>query len=264
MSRILIESLVHEKTCFVTLTYDPSFYDGDSLVPSHCTKWLKRLRHAYPDQKIRYFLVGEYGDRRGRPHYHLALFGIGQESEDIIRSTWRCPDKGISMGHVQVGDLSPQSARYIAGYVTKKLTSPDDPRLAGRFPEFARMSQGLGKTAIRDIARSIAPYVHLTSDVPTFLRFGGRTYPLGRYLRSQLRKALDIYSVDPLTGEVKYGQTHAAAAQNKKDMQTLFDDWFNSPSLQTKSFKDYLTGMDDGKVNLLADKLSNSNIKRTL
>lgn len=214
--RIMLESLLHSDNCFVTLTYSDeevpkltgssSLVDGSpmlTLEPMHLTNWLKRLRKAISPSKIRYYAVGEYGDRTWRPHYHVALFGYpkcerGQSGYsasvksccpvcDLVRDTW-------NMGNVFLGDLSLQSAGYIARYVTKKMTRNDDVRLDGRWPEFARMSlcPGLGADALAPAADVIGRYYLEPTmvDVPHGLRHGARVLPLGRYLRDQLRTRL--------------------------------------------------------------------------
>lgn len=38
--------------------------------------WMKRLRKAFSDTKIRFFASGEYGSETFRPHYHAILFGL--------------------------------------------------------------------------------------------------------------------------------------------------------------------------------------------
>lgn len=96
-----------------------------------------------------------------------------------------------SLGRIFLGDLNVSSAQYVAGYVTKKLTAPDDKRLLGRHPEFSRMSlrPGIGADAMCDVADSMLRFDLATSqtDVPVSLAHGRRTLPLGRYLRRQLR-----------------------------------------------------------------------------
>lgn len=191
--RIMLESLKHSSSSFVTLTYnDDNLPDGGTLVPDDPKKWLKRFRRAIEPLQVRYYLVGEYGDRTERPHYHLALFGAGQEFTDIIEKTWK-------KGHVMVGTLTKDSASYIAGYVTKKMTKKDDPRLNGRYPEFARMSlkPGIGATAMRDVADALetefgVDIIEENQDVPLSLSHGGKSYPLGPYLRRKLREEIGM------------------------------------------------------------------------
>lgn len=189
--RIILESLSHTVSSFVTLTYSDGFIPkGGTLAPKDAQDWLKRLRFEIQPEKVRYYLVGEYGDQTWRPHYHVALFGVGRESTKLIESTW-------GKGHVLVGDLTFESSQYIAGYVTKKMTSKGDPRLEGRHPEFARMSRrpGIGALAVtEEVANSIAQsgFIDILNDgdVPLSLKHGGREWPLGRYLREKLREKL--------------------------------------------------------------------------
>lgn len=187
--RMLLESVVHGDSAFVTLTYDddhkPAF---GSLRPKDAQDWLKRLRKFIAPKKVRYFLVGEYGEQTQRPHYHAALFGMSPLEWDTIEKTW-------GLGYTHVGDLTWDSAQYIAGYVTKKMTSPDDLRLKGRHPEFARMSlkPGIGAVAMEAVAMSLqtehgTDLVGTVGDVPSSLSHGRRQKPLGRYLRSILRR----------------------------------------------------------------------------
>ena len=152
--------------------------------------FLKRLRERVKPIRFRYFLVGEYGDLTERPHYHAALFGLGREAEPDILAAW---GKGL----IHVGDLTQKSAQYVAGYVTKKMTQASDPRLKGRYPEFARMSRmpAIGSKAIEAIAASLndsegAGLLHRIGDAPGTVQHGGRKWPLGRVLKEKLRLAL--------------------------------------------------------------------------
>lgn len=199
---MLLESVKHVGSCFVTLTYAPgpvrrAGSDLWSLDPRDVQLWLKRLRKAVAPRKIRYFVVGEYGDQTERPHYHAIIFGLhpavagGSDGRGgVVSESW-------GLGHTFVGELTPQSAAYVGGYVTKKMTRVDDARLKGRYPEFARMSlrPGIGATAVPDIARScssdgVLDKIVADGDVPSSLQCGRSGMPLGRYLRRVLRKEL--------------------------------------------------------------------------
>lgn len=190
---MVLESYKHEHSCFVTLTYSPeNLPHGSNLCPEDAQKFLKRLRKHYPPQSIRYYLVGEYGDTTQRPHYHLLLYGVPIADSRIIADCWSRDKKPL--GHIVVGSVTFESAGYVAGYVTNKLTKSDDPRLGGRHPEFARMSlrPGIGALAVPDIVDTLqtkhgCAQLALEGDVPTILQHGSRKLPLGRYLRSKLR-----------------------------------------------------------------------------
>lgn len=202
----MLESLTHSDNAFVTLTYaEDKLPAGNSLMPKHSQDFLKRLRNQVYPSKIRYFMCGEYGDKTERPHMHAALFGYpscqhsrsryvasggprGLRSSccaqcDVLRDAW-------GYGLIFSGELTSESAAYIAGYVTKKMTSRDDARLKGRHPEFARMSlrPGIGFNAMTEVAAAIIA-LNL-DDVPAELRHGKRLMPLGRYLRKKLRERI--------------------------------------------------------------------------
>lgn len=212
--RIMLESLMHPDNSFITLTYDNDNLPSDgSLQPTHMNNWIKYLR-KYLDQeesgrKIRYYLVGEYGENKGyrevNPHYHIALFnypsciyGVPSSGKQClcpncapIYDTWK---KGRTFN----AKLEVDSAQYIAQYVTKGLSKRGSSDLQGREPEFSRMSNrpGIGAAAIQQIAASYSTSpaglsdLETNGDVPSVLKITGKTLPLGRYLRQQLRLAL--------------------------------------------------------------------------
>ena len=198
-NRIMLEAMKHGDASFVTLTYKESeLPKGGTLVKRHYQKFLKRLRKAMHPVKIRYFLVGEYGDRSGRPHYHAAIYGLSELDAACVQKCW-------PHGFVYVGSLTKDSAQYVARYVTKKMTHDEEkctekcthPPLAGREPEFARMSlrPGIGALAVNEIASMLETthgchLVAMEGDVPQSLRMGRRDMPLGRYLREKIREKM--------------------------------------------------------------------------
>lgn len=185
-ARLLLEQMDHEKSCFLTLTYNEACLPKDgSLEKDELQKYLKRLRSKL-DTKIRYFAVGEYGDKTWRPHYHLAVFGIGIESSKQMEEAWQ-------KGFIYVGDLNKDSARYMTGYIVKKLTKKDDPRLFGRKPEFmtsSRKDGGIGKNTVLRIAEEMKSKVYFKTQVMKVINYGGRELPLGRYLSNIVNDAL--------------------------------------------------------------------------
>lgn len=107
----------------------------------------------------------------------------------LIRGAWHSGywPEGVTPGHVYLGEVTLESMQYVAGYVLKKMTGKDDPRLEGRHPEFARMSNrhGIGYDAMFDVADAILD--DELEDVPSVLLHGTRKLPLGKYLRRKLR-----------------------------------------------------------------------------
>lgn len=204
--RQILESFTHDFNCFVTLTYDRQHIRGDwSLDPRHVQLFLKRLRKACAPFKLRYYLVGEYGDENLRPHYHLNLFGLSEAvsidgrpfavvdysargpnvTGGILRDVW-------GMGGVHLGEFNHKTAGYCCGYITKSLSDRAIGRVWNR-DEFARVSNrpGLGADAVKIIGASLvrrSNHTLLERDVPNELRFGGRKFALGRYLLGKLRE----------------------------------------------------------------------------
>lgn len=65
--RITHEAAMHERNCFLTLTYDDDHLPKyGQLVKSDLQKFFKRLRHHF---NFKYVACGEYGERRRRPHF---------------------------------------------------------------------------------------------------------------------------------------------------------------------------------------------------
>lgn len=127
--RITHEAQQWVENSFLTLTYDDQNLPAHgSLDYSHLVKFWKRLRKAIGT--LRYYAVGEYGDKSMRPHYHACIFGHAfVENRIIIKETpnllWSSQRLTEIWGHGQVaiGALNFQTARYTASYVTKKLKS---------------------------------------------------------------------------------------------------------------------------------------------
>lgn len=137
-----------DKNCFITLTYHPDFVPRDmSLHKEDFQKFMKRLR-KYSGLKIRYYMAGEYGELHGRPHFHACLFGYKPDDlalysvrRGVRLYTSPFLEKCWPIGFVTVGEVTYESAAYVARYVTKKITGDlADEHYRGRLPEYNNMS----------------------------------------------------------------------------------------------------------------------------
>lgn len=188
-ARLYWELSLHAESYFITLTYnDESLPESGSLVKRHVQLFLKRLRkHA----SFRYFVVGEYGDRSWRPHYHGILFGFPLRAVDKVQECWK-------YGYVHIGTAERGSLKYITGYCTKGMTGGPlaVEKLGPRIPEFVRMSlrPGIGAGIVDTIPlhhNGVALADILGGqDVPGVLRLDGRPEFMGTYLRNRLRVRL--------------------------------------------------------------------------
>ena len=229
--RITLEAASHPlPSSFITLTYDDEHLPLDgSLQPKHTKQFIRQYVKHYG--KTRYFTVGEYGGMFNRPHYHVILFGKGCCPNapfsktncpcmycNSIRATWR-------QGHILVGSVNSESAKYTAKYVTKKMTRKDDERLEERLPEFARMSlkPGIGANLMDDVADKLLKHNlnETLIDVPTSLTHGKKNEPLGKYLCQRLRERIGKDRATPWETAQRYSldlqDLYAKATENDKD-----------------------------------------------
>lgn len=196
--RMMLESLVHSASTFLTLTYrDPPVGPPRGNVdPDDVSAFLKRLRARIHPVKVRVFVLGEYGEQTLRPHYHLAVFGLGAEHEQLYADVW-------GKGFVKSLPWCLEAAKYLGAYVSQKLSARKPP---GRVPMFTRMSRhpGLGAAAVDGAVASVltgpvgARIVSRDRDVPGVLRHAGALMPLGRYLKDRAREAIGMEKGLPL------------------------------------------------------------------
>lgn len=119
--RITQEWKQSKSSYFLTLTY------SDNVVPKSPTGqptlckedvqlFMKRLRKENAkcsDYSLRYYLVGEYGTKTKRPHYHIILFNLHPDVRDLVPRIW-------GLGHVDFGNVSPASIHYTTKYVINR------------------------------------------------------------------------------------------------------------------------------------------------
>lgn len=121
---------MYDQNSFITLTYAPEHLPSDlSLHKAHYQKFMKRLRKLISPKKVRYYMCGEYGDQNQRPHYHACLFGHDFKDKTLWRNA-RDTKLYISeeltklwpYGFSTIGDVTFESAAYVARYIMKKVT----------------------------------------------------------------------------------------------------------------------------------------------
>lgn len=133
--RLVHEGQVLSPAWFVTMTYSPEKVpEYGTLDPTDPTLFLKRLRGAHEGQRISYYLAGEYGERTARPHYHAVLYGPRFLDRELFTHRSGAPvykseslEVLWSHGLCELTGLTYAAARYVAGYVRKKVRQRDDP-----------------------------------------------------------------------------------------------------------------------------------------
>lgn len=220
------EASEHADSSFLTLTYRPETLPADGgLVVRDLQLFMKRLRKRVG--KARFYACGEYGEQTKRPHYHVCLFGQGFRSDrsplksqngytlyssGLLEAVWQ-------LGHCSVGDLTRESAQYVAGYSMKKLGGDQGEREYTRFdpatgecwsvrPPFATMSRnpGIGSSWIDKFQTDVYPSDEVV--------LNGKSFHPPRYYdeklgeaelaeiksarRERMRQSIEEYSIERL------------------------------------------------------------------
>lgn len=174
--RCMHEASIHEANSFVTLTYrDEHVPARGQLVYSDFQKFMRRLRKKLGP--VSFYMCGEYGEQNWRPHFHACLFGKDFDDKkymatngngdklytsDILNELW-------PYGFALVGDVTFQSAAYVARYCVQKRTGEEAKTWYARVdkdgvyqlvPEFNRMSlkPGIGKRFLELWKTDIYPH----------------------------------------------------------------------------------------------------------
>ena len=131
--RCVHEASLYERNCFITLTFAPEHLPkSGSLDKRDFQLFMKRLRKKH-GPGVRYFHCGEYGEKNFRPHYHACLFNFdfsdrelwtvrGPSDEQVRLYTSKDLSELWPFGFSTIGDVTFESAAYVARYITKKIT----------------------------------------------------------------------------------------------------------------------------------------------
>ena len=190
------EAQMHDKNCFITLTFSPealaSRPNPQSVDVRDFQLFMKRLRKKY-GHGIRFFHCGEYGtickncqksERyhdcgkwepwTGRPHYHACLFGFDFPDKELwsIKNgfplyTSKSLETLWPFGFCTIGEVTFESAAYVARYIMKKYNGPmGDERYydlnTGQIlsKEYITMSRrdGIGSSWLKKYASDVYPH----------------------------------------------------------------------------------------------------------
>ena len=206
---------------FVTLTYDDANLPDDwCLDYRHFQLFMHKLRKAIAGAG-RFFMSAEYGEDNGRPHYHAILFNCFFEDRVFFRRIdgidyYISPQlsKLWGKGFCLIGDITINSAMYVARYNLKKITGADagsayqwllpDGEIVDRPPPFSRSSNrpGIGYDWFQRYWQDCFP--------ADYLVWKGKRFPVPRYY-TKLYERLDEWSAE----QVK--MRRAAAMNDRRD-----------------------------------------------
>lgn len=198
------EASLYKENCFITLTFnDYSLRENGSLNKKDFTKFMKRFRKKF-GEGIRFFECGEYGSKLGRPHHHACIFnfdfpdrqlwqirdGVRLYRSEQLEKLWSKRIKpeevenyptdlvwydmknrpNVKMGFCTVGDVTFESAAYVARYLMKKIVGKNSEDHYGeKIPEYINMSRkpGIARDWIKEYETDVYPhdYVVIRNDI---------------------------------------------------------------------------------------------------
>lgn len=214
-SRMYMETISQglDNAHFVTLTYDDLHLpmnthvtsDGEIITSHSLDKKIiqnfnKRIRKdLFGNEKgdLRYVAIGEYGDKNGRPHYHIIYWNLPLEdlkpdfeptqtgkmqyTSEWLESFWWYDKPGDLIGRVRISEVEQASIAYVARYVQKKLYGDERFKYdeLGVEPPFILQSKGIGKEFL------LKHKDKLLQDGKVFQAFNGESVELtpDRYFR---------------------------------------------------------------------------------
>lgn len=170
-TRCTLEASQWKNNCFITLTYSnhikrkdgkPAYPEDNKLHKEDIQLFIKKLRKKYtgieewtnPNTKkiekpIRYFGCGEHGPKTNRVHWHFCIFNWKPKDLKLYKTEnkngkpytlWTSKElsKLWGYGFVVVGNLTEETANYVARYTTKKIKTEDECLMMSRNPGIAK------------------------------------------------------------------------------------------------------------------------------
>lgn len=228
--RVMHEAQLYDSNLFLTLDYAPEHLPKSlSLEYSDFQGFMRRLRKVVhgvteaPNGKrpIRFFCSGEYGEQYGRPHWHAILFNAhfsdsvryvnGTSRSSLAESLWK-------FGRVVIGEVTPESAAYVAGYTLSKVyghaaaehyedvVNVQTGEVSSRRAPFCAMSlkPGIGAWWYEKYGGDLFPHDYAVSD--------GRRYKVPSYYWRKFQEG-----GDPLTVEDVANGRYEKALERKED-----------------------------------------------
>lgn len=187
------EAQMHPESCFITLTYSDTHLKSPKLIYKDWQNFMKKLRKTVP-QAIGVMVVGEYGEKTKRPHWHAILFNFDFKDKVFLRENelgdklytsktleqlWGKNDSEQKPN--EIGNVTFKSAGYVARYSTKKLVHGLDDN-HDFHPIFRTSSKhAIAKKWLETYYLDVFSYGHVILN-------NGQSCPIPRYYEKWLKK----------------------------------------------------------------------------
>ena len=185
--RLKQEQKVSLGSKFITCTYDDDHLtiteDGPTLVYGNHQAFMKRLRKANSEynqktglenRPLRYYAVGEYGEKDQRPHFHYLLFNlqVSMSTLPVIQEIWQ-------NGIVDIRPVITPRINYVVGYFQKQMHLKHNDR---RLPTKPFMSRGLGDAYLTPATINY----HRQHMDPFIKTHGNQRVPMPRFYKDKI------------------------------------------------------------------------------
>jgi len=213
--RINHEASLYDSNLFVTLTYAREKLTSWGLRYRDFQLFMKKLRKELEGvsevggrRPIRFFVAGEYGAERKRPHWHAILFNVLFPDQVRLAYTRESASETLDRlwnhGRTHIGTVTPESAAYVAGYTLKKkfgrgtdayydvVDRATGELVEARRREFVQMSRdpGIGAWWYDRFASDLYPLDRAVQ--------AGRAYKAPRYYWEKFKASADPLEVEAI------------------------------------------------------------------
>lgn len=238
------EARYFDKSAFLTLTYrTEKLPENKSVVKRDFQLFMKKLRielwRRFGVTGTKFFACGEYGEEKGRPHYHCIFLGWDfPDKIPIANNPWAKDPLFVSAfaeeiwenGNVTIGAVTGKSAGYTARYAMKKIGGDEgekEYRATGRIPPFLLMSKGIGARYCDQFLSDMYPGDKCHTE-------DGRVTNVPRYYDKRLQ-ALCPQTLEDIKAKRKaYHNTERAQYNNTRERLKVREELF---TLKTKRLR---------------------------
>lgn len=231
--RLEQELKVSKTAYFITLTYAEKGII--SLCKDDAKLFIKALRNQTKIKGIKYYMVGEYGERTFRPHYHALIFNISNNVDLATIQIAKAWNKGL----IHVGNVNAKSINYTTKYMIQKYSTLLDTLPQ---PPFTLMSKGLGLGYIGqkidgELVLNQRGTWHQENVNNNFMtKEGGKKTILPRYYREKLYTS-EVREIQNQIADKKRMERLRALEDSPQEYKNRFDSIENEKRQLEKSLK---------------------------
>lgn len=174
--------------------------------------------------QIRYFGCFEHGTLSGRPHYHFLLYNMAENIRTPTMRTDGLPSERHHIGfwphgHIDIGQITKSSIRYVAKYLTTFEPAPEL-----RSITISTSRPAIGYYGLELLAENLAQRRITLPCKPAFFQLGQRAYPLDQWTRNTFEKLLKRKGVDIGNQENPYDRKLSTLSLNAAKDEMGFEE----------------------------------------